>query len=134
MCGFLKNSGLKGLEDIKGTRYKIGSDIFNKSVLNYFVPEGTSFSDEAEKFLQNLKDKDLWKDTFSDFDSFKGSMKKIYGFEKSNKISTKIDNFGKIFGYAAIALDTGEGIKDDIDNKATASHTIGDATEMLQKG
>ena len=134
MDGFLKNSDLRGLEDIKGTRYKIDSAAFNETVLKYLVPEGTSFSDGAEKFLQNLKNKDLWTDTFRDFDSFKGSMKKIYGFEKNTQISNKISNFGKVLGYAAIAIDTGEGIKEDIDNKATVSHTIGDATANVAKG
>jgi hypothetical protein len=134
ISGFLKNCDMEDLEGIEGTRYKIGSKAFIKAGLNRFVPPDASFSEGAKKFLENITDKSLWEKNFKDYNSFKNGLKKIYGFEKGTKISTKINNVGKILGYASIAFDTGMEIKNDVESGATVSHTIGDATATAVKG
>ncbi len=134
VCGFLEDSEISDLEKIKGTKYRIGSDAFNESGLKYFVPTKDIFSKGAQKFLSNIKEPELWKSSFKEFKTFKGGIQKIYGFEKNDTFTHGLNNFGKVLGYASIALDTGAGLKEDIDNKATASHTIGDATANVAKG
>lgn len=128
-CWYIKGlySARKNIDvvkNIKGTKYRIGSDAFKRSGLYRLNPSGTSALENIKKFKFNIMEKEIWKDSFKDFG------KKIYKFEKGDALG----NIGKVIGYGAIAFETGSGIYDNINNGASTSKIVADATVDVAKG
>lgn len=116
-----KDSNLK---NIKGTRYKIGSQKFNESGLNRLVPAAASPKIKFSKFLSNMKDGQLWKDTYKDFGN------KTFKFQKGDVLG----NIGKGLSYAGIALKAGTNAYENIKGGASGAKVAADLTTDVAKG
>ncbi len=112
------------LKNIKGTRYKIGSDAFNQSGLKWLAPAGSSPKILGAKFLSNIRDKGLWKNSFEDFGG------QAYKFKKNDLIG----NAGKALAYAGIALNTGTNIYENYKSGASGAKIAADATTDVARG
>lgn len=119
----IDRQGMKMVEDIAGTRYKVGSVKFNASGISNFLPQGARSPDAMfEQFKNNLPK------SFSK--QFSGFWKDTFAITKNDSL---LEKFGKVFSYALIAVDVGVGVMDNIDageTKATkyAADAIVDTT------
>lgn len=122
----LKNLRVKdqNLRNIKGTRYKIGSQKFNESGLKWLSPANSSPKIKFSKFLSNIKDKALWKDTFKDFAG------ETYKFRKGELVG----NLGKALSYTGIVLKTGTNVYENYKSGASGSKIMADVTTDVAKG
>lgn len=102
------------VENIKGTRYKVGSAKYNSSGIARFDPGATALTKVKASFKVN----------------FSGFAKDTYGiFDSAGKA-----NLGAIAGYAAIAYDTVTHAVGNYKNGAAKSKIAADATVDVAKG
>lgn len=125
---------IKGNQDIRkdiigipGTRYKIGSKKFNSTNLKYYTPTGSSFAQNANKFIRNLGP--------SFTDQFKGGLSTIAKDTfVINRSEGLLSNTGKVLGYLGVGLDVANGVSSNIKNGATSNKVVADASIDVAKG
>ena len=114
--------GISALKDIKGTRYKIGSNKYFEAGIYKYLPEGASLGDEFSKFGSNIG-KNIEK-------GFKGFGSNTFKFVKQDTIG----NTAKGLGYISVAAGVGKGIYENYEEGADAGEYTADIVCDTAKG
>ncbi|MEF9942443.1 MAG: hypothetical protein RR799_09050, partial [Lachnospiraceae bacterium] len=116
-------SSIKGLEEIKGTRYAIASNAYLKAGLWRYLPKGErTFGTCLSKFGSNLQGS--FRMEFQNF------AKDAFAIKKGDVFG----NIGKAIGYLGIVHDVGRGVSTNLENGAKVNKIITEATIETANG